>query len=90
MQFDIPKLRSKFIERYPKLINVYNWWYKLKNIKYKQNNYETDKLVLKQILGNKIYKDIISMFSKCMDFHNHIFRATEAYRKNFYAFSKFT
>jgi hypothetical protein len=86
MQFDIPKLRSKFIERYPKLINVYNWWYKLKNIKFKQNNFETDKLVLKQKLGNKEYKDVISMFSKCIDFHNHIFKASEAYGRIFMPF----
>ena len=90
MGFDIPKLKQKFIQKYPALINVYDWWYKLTNIKQKKNNYEIDKTVLKQKLGNKLYKDIISLFSKCIDFHNHIFRASEAYRKNFYAFSKST
>jgi hypothetical protein len=90
MQFDIPKLKQKFLIKYPSLINVYDWWTKLKNIKYKQNNYEIDKTVLKQKLGNKEYKNVVSMFSKCIDFHNHIFRATEAYRKNLYAFPKST
>lgn len=86
MGFDIPKLKQKFLIKYPSLINVYDWWTKLKNIKYKQNHYKTDKTVLKQKLGSKEYKNVVSMFSKCMDFHNHIFRATEAYGRIFMPF----
>jgi hypothetical protein len=90
MQFDIPKLKQKFLIKYPSLINVYDWWTKLTNIKQKKNNYETDKQVLKQKLGTKEYKNVVSMFSKCIDFHNHIFKATEKYRQNLYALSYFT
>lgn len=90
MSFNIPKLKYKFQLKYPELINVYKWWDKLINIKYKRNHHETDILVLKSILGKSLYKTITSMFSKCIDFHNHIFKASEAYRKNFYAFPKST
>ena len=50
MSFDIPQLKIAFAKRYPKLINVYNWWNKLINIKYKKNHFEVDKLSMKQKL----------------------------------------
>lgn len=77
MSLNIPLTKVKFIERFPELNKIYNWWTLLRNIKYKQNHFETDKEYLKSILGSKLYKDVISLYSKLMDFHNHIFKATE-------------
>ncbi len=87
MSFIIPELKIAFLKRFPDLIKVKNWWKALKNIKGKHGQYETDKLILKQALGNNIYKNCITLFSVAMEFHNHIFSATEKYRTNLYAFS---
>jgi hypothetical protein len=87
MSLNIPLTKIKFIERFPDLNKIYNWWKLLKNIKYKKNNYETDKEYLKSILGFKLYKEVISLFSQLIDFHNHIFKASEKYRKNLFTFT---
>lgn len=86
MQFNIPLLKQCFIKRYPKLINIPNWWNILKNIKYKQLNCNIDKDLLKYYLGESQYIDCLRLFNICMDFHNHIFKASEKYRQNFHAF----
>ena len=90
MQFDIPSLKQNFIKRYPKIINIPNWWQILKNIKYKQINCNIDKELLKYYLGEYQYQDCLRLFSICLDYHNHIFKASEKYRQNIYAFSYFT
>lgn len=90
MSFQIPKLKQAFVKKYPELINTVNWWKCLYNIKYHKGQFETDKLYLKSKLGQDLYKTVISMFSKCIDFHNHIFKATEKYRQNLYAISYIT
>lgn len=86
MSFNIPILKQKFVQRYPELIKVYNWWNVLKNIKV--NNSNVDKIVLKDILQDK-YQECVGLFSKCMDFHNHIFKATEKYGRIYMPFHTF-
>jgi len=83
MSFNIPLLKQKFLERYPDLIKVYNWWKTLKQIKLNKSN--IDKIILKDALKDK-YQECIGLFSKCIDFHNHIFKATEKYGRIYMPF----
>jgi hypothetical protein len=86
LQFDIPELKAAFLEKFPELKNAYNWWYSLKQIKAKRPGWNVERLSLIRILGQKTYKDCISLFSKCIDFHNHIFKASEQYGRIYMPF----
>ena len=89
MSFCLPELRIEFVKRYPQLNKIKDWWNKLKNIKYKKGEWETDKFSLKRAFGIELtkFRDCLSQFSRALDFHHHIFKATEKYRQNLYAVS---
>ena len=50
MGFDIPKLKQKFLIKYPSLINVYDWWTKLKNIMILENKARIWKISLEFVI----------------------------------------
>lgn len=79
MSFSLPQLREKFIIRFPELLGIKNWWHKLINIKYQKGEFETDKFLLKIKLGER-YRALMTLFGQAINFHNHIFTATEKYR----------
>jgi hypothetical protein len=87
MSLNIPLTKIRFLQRFPNLNKIVNWWNLLKNIKYKKNNFNVDKEYIKSIIGQEEYKNIISLFSKLIDFHKHIFNASEKYRKNLFTFT---
>lgn len=56
MSFNIPKLRIKFMQRFPQLIEIKNWWKMFLNVKYQKGEYKTDKFVLQKKLGDTYQK----------------------------------
>jgi hypothetical protein len=86
MSFILPELKVEFMKRFPKLIKVHKWWDALRRIKKKSYGWESYRLDIVNALGLKGYKDCISLYSKCIDFHHHIFRASEKYGRIYMPF----